>query len=288
MSLSKDDAHVALSPLEGSAYGSQRRNAIFLLAGSGESTLDSSMMSRIAPFAAAGSVLALLGWVALAGRPGPAGEPAPTPQAAPAPAGPCEEPLGWRIGQVDPRFDLEPAELQAAVEEAASVWEEGVGRPLFVFDPEDGFPVHAIYDAAQARLEHRERAEAAFREAERRLDALRRELGEDDPSFQRGMEAHRARGEALERTFAPTPVEAGRYLETVHAEDGLLEREIRIHRFGDETDLVWVIAHELGHALGLEHVAEPRALMGEHYGGRGSRPRVGPSELEQLRALCGA
>lgn len=50
-------------------------------------------------------------------------------------------------------------------------------------------------------------------------------------------------------------------------------RAIDIYQFDDRDHLVMVLAHELGHALGLEHVANPESIM---------YPVLGEQELDQL------
>lgn len=73
--------------------------------------------------------------------------------------GPCAVPLAYSIGRFDTNFGISEEYFKARVTEAERVWEEALGRELFVFDPEAKFTVNLIYDQRQAETELRRRAE---------------------------------------------------------------------------------------------------------------------------------
>ncbi len=63
-------------------------------------------------------------------------------------------------------------------------------------------------------------------------------------------------------------------------------RRINIYQFENESQLIRVLEHEFGHALGLEHVEDPKAIM--YYLNKGTNEKLTASDTAELDRICGA
>lgn len=67
-----------------------------------------------------------------------------------------------------------------------------------------------------------------------------------------------------------------------------VERSITVFQFEDGADLRQVLAHELGHALGIDHVNDPAALMHHQLNEDNiGLTRLAAADRQALRAVCG-
>lgn len=63
---------------------------------------------------------------------------------------PCDTPKTFRVGSIDPRFDISKEELIQDAEQAASAWKNNQGMILLRYDPNASMPINMVYDQRQA------------------------------------------------------------------------------------------------------------------------------------------
>lgn len=61
----------------------------------------------------------------------------------------CPVPISYRLGAVDERFHIEAEAVKNTLLKAEAIWEEAIGRDLFVYDEKATFSVNLIYDERQ-------------------------------------------------------------------------------------------------------------------------------------------
>ncbi|TVP54574.1 MAG: hypothetical protein EA351_12900 [Gemmatimonadales bacterium] len=282
-------------------------------------------------------VLVLATWLAATGPDGSDGLLEEEVAARGGSAEPCAVPLGWRIGDIDPRFGVSEAEAERAMVRAVEYWEEVAGRTLFRRDADEGLPVRFVFDERQAVMQERSRRAEELDAIDARLDTRRaqldraferlntevgrhnewirewnerggappevlrqieetqasiamreRELTEQAELLNRDVRERNRFWESLREEFPARTVESAYYGEQVRFRRGrvseVTEREIRIYYFDDREELVLLLAHELGHALGLGHTEATGAVMSEVH--TGPVPALHPSDVELLRGVC--
>lgn len=236
---------------------------------------------------------------------------------------PFDTRVRYRLGEIDPRFDISRAEVEQLTKEAVQIWHAGTGQEWFVYDDSARLTINFVYDERQATTVAQQKTETQIATAINQHNTQSNELGEQKQKLDwqfKALEAklntwQTAHNEAYHRlqnnqnpnqyavlyakyertllekrrlddelaTFYANQRAYNHKVEQLNASANRVQqhiddarskfaprqfhkgvfngRRIEIYEFRSKDDLRLVLAHELGHALGIDHNDDPEALM---------------------------
>lgn len=245
---------------------------------------------------------------------------------------PCKEPLTYRLGDIDSRFNITQKELAEIMDEVENLWESAVDKDLINLSPDGKVALNLVYSKEQKRTDAEqqfsdrilakeqqvsivereykrlsERYENAEKDVRQTLEeyntdiatynklakewdgkeatskiiakfnTLEREISSMEASLKRKKqnlsslrEQTNNKTEKLNnlikehntliteynsRFSKPRKFDQGRFVKRGD------NKAINIYQFGNRAQLKTVLAHEVGHALGLDHVDNSKSIM---------------------------
>lgn len=242
---------------------------------------------------------------------------------------PLDTRLRYRIGEVDPRFNMSQAHLELLAQQATEIWHQGTMKDLFVYDPHAKLAIHLIYDERQAESTARqqefkilENTQQYQNNEKNNIEKLRAELDQSNreleiikANYETKVSQYNQFVQSIQQSnsamHSSTQTQLAQLKNQLHTEHIQLTQKLAVHNqkvtqlnqqvdvlnannqqfnhsvdqfnarfqprqfdkgtfngqsihiyeFQSDADLRVTIAHELGHALGLLHNTDPKALM---------------------------
>jgi predicted Zn-dependent protease len=269
---------------------------------------------------------------------------------------PCDTPITYKIGTVDPRFGVTADAFKADIAQAAGIWDKSIDKTLFTYDPNGVLTVNLVYDSRQAITQKEQTLNANINQTSETADsikqqytALKAQYAQAQQQYTTGLAQFTAAQTSYNnevdywnnRGGAPTAEyntlanekntlaaeqaaleqqreQVNQLADTINAfinkynllvsyinsdvrainNDGLAGtqfeegvyisdasgRRINIYQFENQVDLIRVLAHELGHSLGLAHNANPNSIMNPINQSTSLTPS--PDDLAELNTAC--
>lgn len=77
-------------------------------------------------------------------------------------AHPFDSRVHYRLGEIDPRFNMSAEDIKQLADQAAHIWQQGAGKSLLVYDPSARLAINLIYDQRQADYNQQQQIQSSL------------------------------------------------------------------------------------------------------------------------------
>lgn len=241
----------------------------------------------------------------------------------------CDRPIKYRIGSIDPKFDVTKELFANVIAEAAEIWNKEHGKPLFIRDDNGELEINLVYDGRQAIVTAINQIDSSVEQQKQRLetqngtfDQVKAKLEAEIKKLNDQIDYWNSKGGAPEKEYNElvakqksikrqidelnktanqinndvakinnqvhdlnTNVGNFNSIIKINPEVGVYTsgiNKIDIFFFGSHQELVHVLAHEMGHGLGLGHVEGKDSMMNPTTSGNLKLTAADTSELTNV------
>ena len=110
----------------------------------------------------------------------------------------CQIPVLWRIGELDPAFDLTAEQAEQIAHDAAQMWNKALNREIFRYDSLDGFAIDFQHSEHQQRLLQQALQKSRLYQTSKRSDIRDETLQQQQRRLMQRSMAHRQERDCAE------------------------------------------------------------------------------------------
>ena len=236
---------------------------------------------------------------------------------------PCARPIAYAIGDVDARFGVSTTTLLSETKAAAAIWNKAEGKTLLTYDPNAALKISLIYDERQATANAGKTIAAAQAHEDvsrSQLDSMQAQFQSEQKAYNQKVSAINANGggtpsevaelnaerDALKSLADSINAKVAGFNATIDLQNANVQqynqsaaqsfkegeyvqdtsgKHISIFEFIGNVQLERVLAHEFGHAIGLDHNSNPKSIMYAQNESGNLIPTA--DDLAALKVACG-
>lgn len=114
---------------------------------------------------------------------------------------PCQKPIAYAMGSIDPRFGISPEQFQADIAEAVQFWERAIGYPVFQSDPAANFKIQLVYDERQLASDEAAALESGLERLNSQQAALEKQRGRLSQAYDQKLAAFKKQMSEYEKAI---------------------------------------------------------------------------------------
>lgn len=212
---------------------------------------------------------------------------------------PCAHPITYKLGQFDARFKISRQDFLNSSRQAETIWEKPTAKNLFDYSTQGKLVINLVYDYRQQATDRLRGLGLQIETSRESYDAMvakyklllaqykqnpSNELVDTINALVNNINRLAAQLNLTVANYNTIGASRGKEFESGDYEASASGTEINVYEFASQPELTRLLAHELGHALGLPHLDDKTAIMYRLNTSRNEK--LSPADLSALKSLC--